>query len=73
LEIPKGVIRTRASKDRQHNSQKEKDKRPNNDLQNTMLKTKNRATRCLTPSVLIFQASLSTLKSNMEIYTETKF
>ena len=35
LKIPKGVIRIRKSKkDRQHNGQKKKDKRTNNDLQN---------------------------------------
>jgi hypothetical protein len=36
-----GVIRIRKSKkDRQHNGQKKKDKRTNNDLQNTTQKTK---------------------------------
>ena len=41
-----GVIRSRKSnKDRQHNSQKKKDKRTNNDLQNITQKIKNRATR----------------------------
>jgi len=37
----KGVIRSHQSKDRQHNGQKGKDKRTNNDLQNTT----DRATR----------------------------
>ena len=37
-----GVIRIRKSKkDRQHNSQKKKDKRTNNDLQSTTQKTKD--------------------------------
>jgi len=39
------VIRSRKSKDRQHNGQKKKIKRTNNDLQNTKQKTKDRATR----------------------------
>jgi hypothetical protein len=40
----KGVIRIRKSKDRQNNGQRKKDKRTNNDLQNTD-KTKDRVTR----------------------------
>jgi hypothetical protein len=41
LKIPKGVIRIRRSKDRQHNGQENKDKKTNNDPQNihTKLKT----------------------------------
>jgi len=40
FEDTKGVIRIRKSKkDRQHNSQKKKNKRTNNDLQNTTQKT----------------------------------
>jgi hypothetical protein len=35
----------RKSKDRQHNGQMKKDKRTNNDLNNTTQKTKDRATR----------------------------
>ena len=42
FEDNKGVIRIRISKnDRQHNGQKKKDKRTNNDLQNTTQKTKD--------------------------------
>jgi hypothetical protein len=41
----KGVIRIRKLKDRQHNDQKKKDKRTNNDLQNITHKTKDRVTR----------------------------
>ena len=42
----KGVIRIRKSKkDRQHNGQKKKYKRTNNDLQNNTHKTKDRVTR----------------------------
>ena len=37
----KGIIRSRTSKDRQCNGQKNKDKRTNNDLQNTTQKTKD--------------------------------
>ena len=40
FEDTKGVIRIRKSKDRQHNDQKKKDKRTNNDLQNTHIKLK---------------------------------
>ena len=40
----KGVIRIRKSKDRQHNSQKQKDKRTNSNLQNITHKTKDRVT-----------------------------
>ena len=41
----KGVIRIRKSKkDRQHNCQKKKDKRTNNDLQNIAQKINDRAT-----------------------------
>ena len=36
------VISIRKSKDRQHNGQKKKDNRTNNDLQNHTLKTKDR-------------------------------
>jgi len=36
------VIRIRKSKERQHNFQKKKDKRTNNDLQNSTHKTKDR-------------------------------
>ena len=46
FEDTKGVIRIRISKkNRQHNGQKKKDKRTNNDLQNTSQKTKDRATQ----------------------------
>ena len=38
FEETKGVIRIHKSKDRKHNGQKKKDKRTNNDLQNTMQK-----------------------------------
>jgi hypothetical protein len=42
----KEVIRIcKLKKNRQHNSQKEKDKRANNHLQNTTHKTKDRVTR----------------------------
>jgi hypothetical protein len=34
FEDTKGVIRSRKSKERQHNGQNKKDKRTNNDLQN---------------------------------------
>jgi hypothetical protein len=45
FEDTKGVIRIRKSKkDRQHNGQKKKDKRTNNDLQNITQKTKDRVT-----------------------------
>jgi hypothetical protein len=37
----KGVIRSHKSKNRQHNGQKKRDKRTNNDLQNTSQKTKD--------------------------------
>jgi hypothetical protein len=40
FEYNKGVIRIRKSKDRKHNDQKKKDKRPNNDLQNIHIKLK---------------------------------
>jgi len=39
-----GVIRIYKSKDRQHNGQKKKEKRTNNDLQNITHKTKDRVT-----------------------------
>ena len=39
------VIRICKLKDRQHNGQKKKDKRTNNDLQNITHKTKDRVTR----------------------------
>ena len=45
LKIPMGVIRISKSKDRQHNDQKKKYKRTNNDLQNITHKTKDRVTR----------------------------
>ena len=46
FEDTKGVIKIRKSKkDRQHNGQKKKDKRTNNDLQNITHKTKDRVTR----------------------------
>ena len=41
----KEIIRFRQSKNRQHNGQKTRDKRANNDLQNTTQKTKDRATK----------------------------
>jgi hypothetical protein len=45
LKIPKGVTSIRKSKtNRQHNGQKTKDKRTNNDLQNITHKTKDRVT-----------------------------
>ena len=47
FEDTKGVIRIRKSKDRQHNGQKKKDKRTNNDLHNITHKTKDQVT--LTP------------------------
>ena len=46
FEDSKGIIRIRKSKnDRQHNGQKKKDKRTNNDLQIISHKTKDRVTR----------------------------
>jgi len=45
LEDTKRIIRIRKSKDRQHMAKKKKDKRSNNDLQNTTQKTKDRITR----------------------------
>jgi hypothetical protein len=39
-----GEIRSRTLKDRQYNDQKKKDKRTDNDLQNTTQKTKGRTT-----------------------------
>jgi hypothetical protein len=46
FEYTKGVARSRkASNGRQHNGQKKKDKRTNNDTQNIAHKTKDRATR----------------------------
>jgi hypothetical protein len=46
FEDTKGVIRIRKSKkNRQHNGQKKKDKRTNNDLQNIARKTKDQVTR----------------------------
>ena len=47
FEDTKGVIKIRKSKDRQHNGQKKKDKRINNDLKNITHKTKDRVTRTL--------------------------
>jgi len=45
IEDTKGVIRIcKSKKDRQHNGQKKKDKRTNNDLQNITHKTKDRVT-----------------------------
>ena len=45
LKIPKGVIRIRKSKkDKQHNGQKKKDKRTNNNLQSITHNTKDRVT-----------------------------
>jgi hypothetical protein len=41
LKIPKGVIRIRISKNRQHNGQKKKYKRTNNYLQNIHIKLKS--------------------------------
>ena len=43
FEDSKGVLRIRKSKNRQHNIQKKKYKRINNDLQNNTHKTKDRA------------------------------
>ena len=45
FEDTKGFIRSRKSKDRRHNGQKKRDKGINNDLQNTIQKTKGRAVR----------------------------
>ena len=44
FEDNKGIIRIRKSKNRQHNTQKERDKRTNNDLQNITQNTKDRVT-----------------------------
>ena len=44
FEDNKGIIRIRKSKNRQHNGQKERDKRTNNDLQNITQNTKDRVT-----------------------------
>ena len=45
IEDTRGVIRIHKSKNRQHNDQNKKDKRTNNDLQNTTHKNKDRVTR----------------------------
>ena len=42
LEDTKGVIRIRISKNKQHNGQKKKNKRTNNDLQNIQIKPKTK-------------------------------
>jgi hypothetical protein len=42
LEDTKGVIRIRISKNSQHNGQKKKNKRTNNDLQNIQIKPKTK-------------------------------
>ena len=42
LKIPKKVLRSRKSKDRHYNSQTKKNKRTNNDPQNTTQKTEDR-------------------------------
>jgi len=42
FEDNKGILRIRKSKNRQHNMQKKKYKRTNNDLQNNTHKTKDR-------------------------------
>ena len=41
LKVAKAIIRSHKLKDKQYNRQKKEDKRTNNDLQNTTLKTKN--------------------------------
>jgi hypothetical protein len=41
FEDTKGIIRIRKSKDRQHNGQRKKDKRTNNDQQNIHIKKYN--------------------------------
>ena len=46
-ECTKGIIRIRKSKDGQQNGHKKRDKITNNDLQNTIYKTKDRVTRTL--------------------------
>ena len=45
IEDTTGVTRSSKSKDRQYNGQKTKDKRTNNDLQNTKQKIKYQGTR----------------------------
>ena len=45
FEDSKWIIRIHISKDRQYNGKTKKDKRTNNNLQNTTNKTKDRATR----------------------------
>ena len=51
FEDTKEVIRVRKSKkDRQHNGQKKKDKRTNNDLQNITHKTKDRVKKNMNPT-----------------------
>ena len=45
FEDTKGLIRISKSKDKQHNGQKKRDKKTNNDLQNITHKTKDRVTR----------------------------
>jgi hypothetical protein len=47
FEDTKDVIRSRKSKDRQHNGRKKKDERTNNDLQNITQKSEDRATQTL--------------------------
>ena len=44
FEDTKGVIRSRKSKDRQHNGKKKQENRTNNDPQNITQKTNDRAT-----------------------------
>jgi hypothetical protein len=59
LRYQRGIIGIRkqiSKKDRQHNDQREKDKRTNNDLQNITHKTKDRVTR--TPIKAMYNFSL---------------
>ena len=53
FEDSKWIIRIHISKDRQYNGKTKKDKRTNNNLQNTTNKTKDRATQPTTPAIAL--------------------
>ena len=61
-----GVITIRKSKNRQHNGQRKKDKRTNNDLQNTTQKTNGRATPA--PQIQEFSGRVSSSCSTSGTY-----
>jgi uncharacterized membrane protein YebE (DUF533 family) len=65
------MAKRKRQKNRQHNGQKKKDQRTNNDLQNITLKTKDRVTRSLLKTMVNSSRKEQIIKENIDKESNT--